>query len=64
VRVWRIDRAGTKVAGPVEVLINDRGPYAKGRIIDLSSAAARQLGIYGGIARVRIEVIQLPTERR
>jgi rare lipoprotein A len=64
VRVIRIDREGARVAGPIEVLINDRGPYAKGRIIDLSSAAARQLGIYGGIARVRIEVIQLPTQRR
>jgi rare lipoprotein A len=64
VRVTRIDRAGARIAGPIEVVVNDRGPYAKGRIIDLSSAAARQLGIYGGIARVRIEVIQLPTERR
>lgn len=29
----------------VKVTINDRGPYAKGRIIDLSKAAATQLGI-------------------
>ncbi len=29
----------------VKVTINDRGPYIKGRIIDLSKAAARQLGI-------------------
>ncbi len=64
VRVTRIDRSGARIAGPIEVMINDRGPYAKGRIIDLSSAAARQLGIYGGIARVRIEIIELPDRRR
>jgi len=29
----------------VEVLINDRGPYAKGRIIDLSKRAAKALGM-------------------
>ena len=29
----------------VRVTINDRGPYIRGRIIDLSPAAARQLGI-------------------
>jgi hypothetical protein len=30
----------------VYVKINDRGPYIKGRIIDLSTAAARKIGIY------------------
>jgi peptidoglycan lytic transglycosylase len=40
----------------VEVRINDRGPFAKGRIIDVSRAAARALGIVGqGITTVRIE---------
>ncbi|QJQ95129.1 MULTISPECIES: septal ring lytic transglycosylase RlpA family protein [Halomonadaceae] len=29
----------------VEVLINDRGPYVQGRIIDLSKRAARKLGM-------------------
>jgi peptidoglycan lytic transglycosylase len=29
----------------IQVTINDRGPYVKGRIIDLSRAAGRQLGI-------------------
>lgn len=57
VRVTRIDRAGKPVAGPIVVLVNDRGPYAKGRIIDLSSEAARRLGLYGGIGRVRVEVL-------
>lgn len=39
----------------VEVRINDRGPYAKGRIIDVSKAAARELGMLEkGVARVRL----------
>jgi rare lipoprotein A len=41
------------------VRINDRGPFAKGRIIDLSYAAARVLGVVGpGTARVRLEVLK------
>jgi rare lipoprotein A len=40
----------------VEVRINDRGPFSKGRIIDLSRAAARSLGmVEQGITTVRIE---------
>lgn len=42
----------------VEVLINDRGPFAKGRIIDLSYAAARRVSMIGpGTAPVLVEVI-------
>ncbi len=41
-----------------EVTVNDRGPFLKGRIIDLSYAAARTLGMIGpGTIPVRIEVI-------
>ncbi len=41
------------------VRINDRGPFVRGRIIDLSYAAARVLGIVGpGTARVRVEVLK------
>ncbi len=43
----------------VVVRINDRGPYGKGRIIDLSEAAARELDmIDDGIAQVRVEVLK------
>jgi len=43
----------------VKVAINDRGPVTKGRIIDLSSAAARVLGMEdSGIAKVRLEAFQ------
>ena len=40
----------------VTVKINDRGPYAKGRKIDLSRAAAQQIGMgKKGVAKVKIE---------
>jgi rare lipoprotein A len=40
----------------VKVRINDRGPYAQGRIIDLSKKAARKLGIIStGVAPVEIQ---------
>jgi rare lipoprotein A len=42
----------------VIVRINDRGPYVKGRIIDLSRAAASAIGMTGqGIARVSMEIL-------
>jgi rare lipoprotein A len=42
------------------VRVNDRGPFVEGRIIDLSSGAARELGFYRqGLARVKIETVQL-----
>lgn len=42
----------------VVVRINDRGPFTKGRIIDLSYAAARAIGMVGpGIARVVLNVL-------
>ena len=41
----------------VMVRINDRGPFRRGRIVDLSYAAARKLGIVGrGVAKVRVAV--------
>ena len=40
------------------VRINDRGPFVRGRIIDLSYAAAKELGVIGpGTAPVRIEAL-------
>lgn len=42
----------------VEVVIKDRGPFVKGRIIDLSRAAAEKIGIIAsGVAMVEVEVI-------
>ncbi|HEY0834011.1 MAG TPA: septal ring lytic transglycosylase RlpA family protein [Azospirillum sp.] len=41
-----------------DVIINDRGPYVKGRVIDLSKKAAEDIGITkeDGLAPVRVEV--------
>ena len=40
----------------VVVTVNDRGPYVQGRVVDLSLAAARKLGMVDrGLARVRVE---------
>jgi len=43
----------------VKVRITDRGPHVKGRVIDVSSVAARELGMQRrGIARVRVRVFR------
>jgi rare lipoprotein A len=42
----------------VRVRINDRGPFVKGRIIDLSQEAARQIGLLGpGTGRVGLTLV-------
>jgi len=41
----------------VVVLVNDRGPYVDGRIIDLSRAGSRQLG-FSGIKKVTVEILE------
>jgi rare lipoprotein A len=42
----------------VDVTINDRGPFIAGRIIDLSRAAARVIGMTGeGVAAVRLQIL-------
>ena len=56
VRVHRADRDES-----VMVRINDRGPFVKSRIIDLSHAAAVRLGMTeGGVAPVIVEVVASP----
>ena len=44
------------------VIIQDRGPYVKGRIVDLSPSTARKIGITRkiGIAKVRVTPIAMP----
>jgi rare lipoprotein A len=55
----RVKVENLKNGRSVVVRINDRGPYARGRIIDLTRAAANRLGFVGaGIAKVRITVLQ------
>ncbi len=43
------------------VRVNDRGPYARGRIIDLSYAAKTEIGM-GGLAKVKIEIVNANEE--
>ena len=57
----------TKVSNgkSVVVRVNDRGPFVKGRIIDLSRRAARNLGIINsGVAKVQVEVLSVPKRGR
>ena len=43
----------------VVVRVNDRGPFARGRVVDISYAAARRLDmVRSGTARVRVEVVE------
>ncbi|WP_053067750.1 septal ring lytic transglycosylase RlpA family protein [Muribacter muris] len=52
-------RNGRKVI----VKINDRGPFSKARIIDLSVAAAREIGMFhSGVAKVRVEAMQVDSQ--
>lgn len=47
----------------VIVKINDRGPFSKDRIIDLSKGAAREIGmIQAGISKVRVEALQVDSQ--
>lgn len=55
VRVTNVDNGRSVV-----VRINDRGPLAPGRMIDLSRAAAKRIGmVEDGIVRVHVDVIKL-----
>ena len=62
VRVTNLDNGES-----LNVRVNDRGPFAKSRIIDVSERAAKLLGFYGqGTARVRVQYVaraDLPTGR-
>ncbi len=56
VRINNLDNGKT-----LDVRINDRGPFVRGRIIDLSFSAAKALGVIGpGTARVKITALGAP----
>ncbi|KQT21325.1 MULTISPECIES: septal ring lytic transglycosylase RlpA family protein [Bradyrhizobium] len=49
----------------VTVRVNDRGPYVRGRVVDVSPSAAEALGMVDkGITNVRLEVVQLGATSR
>jgi rare lipoprotein A len=59
VRVYNLDNGRSAV-----VTVVDRGPFARGRIIDVSTVAADALGMrQAGVARVRLELMQQPPGR-
>jgi rare lipoprotein A len=45
----------------VVVRVNDRGPFVKGRILDLSYGAARMLDFHRGVERVRLDLVEPET---
>jgi peptidoglycan lytic transglycosylase len=58
----RVMVTNLETGSSTEVTINDRGPFAKGRIIDLSFAAGKALGMIGpGTIPVQVEVIDSPS---
>lgn len=49
----------------VRVKVNDRGPFVRGRIVDLSRAAAEDIGlIQAGVADVTLWVVEKPAPRK
>jgi rare lipoprotein A len=57
----RVKVVHARTGRSVVVRINDRGPYSKRRIIDVSEAAARQLHIIDdGVAPVTVHVLSVP----
>jgi len=60
VRVTNLDNGRTVI-----VRVNDRGPFVKDRLIDLSYAAAKQLGYADrGTAHVRVQTLDMPAPNR
>ena len=56
IRVYDLDNGKS-----IEVRTNDRGPFKNGRIVDLSRAAARAIGMIGpGTANVKLVVVSKP----
>lgn len=57
----RVRVTNLRTGQQVIVRINDRGPFSRGRIIDLSAAAAGQIGLRAsGVGQVQIEVLSNP----
>jgi len=60
-----LDVRNVKTAQTVRVRVNDRGPYIGNRVIDLSYAAAREIGLVEpGIGDVEISVVRLGSGER
>ena len=57
----KLEVKNPKTGKSVEVRVNDRGPHVKGRTLDLSSGAAKQIGLdKQGVGKVEMKVIEEP----
>jgi peptidoglycan lytic transglycosylase len=55
----RLRVTNTATGKSVTVRVNDRGPYVRGRVVDVSYSAAQALGMVGsGTANVKLDVVQ------
>jgi len=53
----------TETGKSVKVTVTDRGPYVKGRILDVSPKAADKLGMKGdGVAEVKVKPLEIPAK--
>ena len=56
----KIKVTNTRNGHSVKVVVNDRGPHAKGRIVDVSKRAARKLDLIdAGVVPVKIKVLHM-----
>ena len=55
----KIRVTNTRTGRSVKVVVNDRGPHVKGRIVDVSKKAARKIGLtQAGVAPVQLKVVR------
>lgn len=55
----KIKVTNAKTGRSVKVIVNDRGPHVKGRIVDLSKKAAKKIGLTeAGVAPVQLKVVK------
>jgi len=56
-----VEVTNVETGASVRVRVNDRGPFVHGRVIDLSQAAARKIGVIGpGTSMVRLTIVGVP----
>jgi rare lipoprotein A len=60
----KIRVTNTRTGRSVKVVVNDRGPHTKGRIVDVSKRAARKLGLLdAGVIPVQLKVVRAAARR-
>ena len=60
----KIRVTNTRTGRSVKVVVNDRGPHTKGRIVDVSKRAARKLGLLdAGVVPVQLKVVRAASSR-